>query len=94
MLALALISGILLGYYCAATAMEDGQAENLKLLSVGSSGSASRRRAVIIARLEPCSEICPLSIASHESAITKPHLGEASKISGDDDIDTLGREEP
>src|SRR5207244_3082710 len=50
--------------YCAATALEDGQAENRKLLSVGSSGSASRRRTVIIARAEPRNEIFPLSIVS------------------------------
>src|SRR5262249_41676367 len=40
-----------------------GKAENLNVFSIGWSGSASKRRAVAIARPEPCSETFPLSRA-------------------------------
>ena len=55
---------ILVNYCCAATPLEDWKLENLKLLSFGSSGSASKRRPVVIARGDPCREILPLSSAA------------------------------
>jgi hypothetical protein len=72
----------LLGYYCAVTAAEDGHAENLKHLSVGSSGSVSRRRAVIIERFEPCSRDLSILVRVGKSAIAEPHLREDPEIRG------------
>jgi hypothetical protein len=43
--------------YDGATAPEYGNAENLKFLSFGSSGSASKRRAIVMASTEPCSRL-------------------------------------
>ena len=48
----------------AATARAGGNAENLNVLRVGWSGSASKRRAVATDRPEPCSEILPASTAA------------------------------
>src|SRR6266481_4331255 len=65
--------------YCAATALEDWKAENLKLLSFGSSGRASKRRAAVIARGEPCREIFPLSSAAASPAYPSHTLVKAAR---------------
>jgi hypothetical protein len=60
--------------YCAGAPAERGQAANLKYLSVGSAGSASRRRTVAITAAGPCKEICPLSTARGKSIIAEQTL--------------------